>query len=377
MKTKKLLLGGALIAALGSAAQAEEFRATTWWPTGETLADHFFYDWADRVAKASGGEMTFEIFPGGSLVPAASIAQGVADDVAQVGYHTAAYTPTDMPVSQTLSGMGYVNSDPYVLAFAYADFVMNDPEGYMDWRDDGVVPVGAFSSPVIRLICKDDPIRTLADMDGKRVRLPGGFIASFVQDLGATNVSMPVTETYAAFQYGNIDCTANDATWLLGGGRFIEVADSVTMLDITPLFTSPAHIYNANFWTDRTPEQRRILLDVMAQEMTLTQIDQSIAVDEALEAAHEAGLELIEPDSTLQDARDAWIADGIGGTETVAAETYGIENPGDLVARFTSYLDKWNGLVSGLSDRRDEAEVLALLKENLFDRIDVETYGLE
>lgn len=377
MNTARCLLAGSTLLASAGALQAEEFRATTWLPATNVLTENFFTKWFEDVAEMTGGEITFQLFPSSSLVPAQAITQGVADGIAQVGYHTASYTPTDNPVSQSLSSMGFINSDPFVLAFAYADYVMNDPQGYEDWHDDGVVPVGGFSSPVIHLICRGEPVRTLADLDGKRVRLPGGSIAAFVEAMGATNVSIPATEAYAAFEYGNIDCTANDATWLVGQTNFVEVADSVTFVPITPLFTSPSYVYDIEFWADRTPEQRRMLLDASARAMANLQIAYDVSVAEGIAAAQEKGLELIEPDETLETFRTEWIEAGAGDMLGVAANTYGIADPEAMFATFTGYLDKWDELVAGIADRGNADELTALLKANLFDQIDVETYGLD
>lgn len=374
MRRNMMLSCAFLLGATG--AQAEEYRATTWIDQGHILTKTFMYGWAEDVAKRSNGEITFEVFPNSALVPAASIAKGVADGLAHVGYHTAAYTPSNNPVSQALSGMGFLNSDPYVLGFAYTDFVMNEAIGYQDWRDDNVIPIGGFSAPVIRLICVGDGIRTAEDMKGKRIRTPGGYVAKFVEDLGGTNVSMSATELFQAMQVGAIDCTANDPPWLIGGSRLADVADSVTMIEVTPLFTSPAYVYNVDFWKGLTPEQRRLLLDATATAMANMQKNYTVEVEAGLAAAREKGVELIEPDATLVKARQDWIDGGLGGMSELASGTYKIENPEALFTTFQGYMDKWSKLLEGVKDRNDVDEVTAFLKANLFDKIDVETYGL-
>jgi TRAP-type C4-dicarboxylate transport system substrate-binding protein len=375
-KTVQLLATGALMA-LATGATAEQYRATTWLGQGINLTQKFFYEWADDVAERSGGDITFEIFPGGSLVPAQSIQQGVADGIVQVGYHTAAYTPTANPVSQALSGMGFLNSDPYVLSLAYADFVMNDPIGYNDWRANGVIPLGGFSSPPFILICGDDAVRSLSDMENKRVRLPGGFVASFVESLGAVNVSMPITDVYAAFQYGNIDCTAVDAPWLAGQGRLAEVAGSVTTLEMTPLFTSPPYIYDVEFWESLDVAQRRMMFEATAQAMANLQNDYAVAVAAGFENARDKGLDIIEPDDTLLSARTEWIEAGMGDMLGLASSTYGIEDPQNVFDTFEGYMEKWEELLKSVEDRTDTEAMQAFIMANLFDKIDAETYGLE
>lgn len=68
---------------------------------------------------------------------------------------------------------------------------------------------------------------------------------------------------------------------------------------------------------------------------------------------------------------------GVGDMAGVARDTYRVEDPEALFALFRTYSDKWSGLLAQMPDRHDEAALVALIKTNLFDRIDVATYGME
>lgn len=44
--------------------------------------------------------------------------------------------------------------------------------------------------------------------------------------------------------------------------------------------------------------------------------------------------------------------------------------------RLSGYFDKWAGLLDGV-DRTDEDALTALVRANLYDKLDVTTYGMD
>lgn len=361
--------------AFWGAAQADTLRASTWLPSNDIHTIHAFNEWAEEVEANSGGSLEIAIFAGGALMPAKSHLQGTADGLAQIGFHTSGYTPSELPIANALSGMGFVEPDPMVLAYAFADFSMNEKAGYDSYASHGVVPIGGFSTPVYRLICNGTTIRTLDDLRGKRIRFPGGQGANLASHLGITTVNIPGTDIYLGLSQGQLDCTANDLTYLTSSQKLIETSTSVTLTSLTPSFTSTMHVWNKEAWRNLTPDQRRVVLDATARAMARLQIDWDMSATAALERAREAGHEIVEPDASITDAIQAWVDDGVGDMVGVARQN-GISDPETLFATFQTYIDKWKGLIGGMENRDDEEALIALTKDNLFDRIDPETYGL-
>lgn len=364
-------------AATALPAAAETFRFATWLPPNSLMTTDLYDGWSKDLADRTGNAVEFEMFHGGSLLAGATVMQGVADGIAHAGSHSTAYTPSANPVSRAITGLAFRNNDPMVLAFAYADFVVNSDLGRSDFTRNGVIALGSYASPAQYLLCRGAPVRSLADLAGKKVRMAGGTIAVFGTELGATNVSITLPETYAAFGYGNIDCTINDATWLTGSTRFAEVVNSVTLLPIAPTYAIPAYIYNPRFWKSLTAEQRRAILDATAVAMANMQVNWQKTADAALETARGMGVQLIEPDATLQGALDAWAAKS--DEEFIALAKAAAPNA-DVAAPiqdFATYLEKWDAILAGVADRSDPAQIAAVLKQHVFDPIDVQTFGLE
>lgn len=374
---KKLAVGAATVAslaALASGAQAQQM-LSTWLEPNHIITIEGHQGWADLVREATNGEIDFEVFVGGALIPAKSTMQGTADGLAQVGFHTATYTPSDLPVSNALADMGFETPDAYVMSFAFGDFMMNDEAGYNDWRKNGVIFGGSYSTPIYYFICREE-VKTLEDIKGKRVRMPGGGWARFGQEIGVVGVNVPSSEIYTAFERGSVDCTASDPTHLTSGATLKEVASSVTMLKMSPFYAGVTYAYNPSFWKGLSEEQRRTLFDQSAMAMARMQIAYDQQAEAAMEEAKASGIKLIEPDASLQKAYDDWVSNGVGGMAEIAKTTHGIENPEELYKRFRTYVEKWQGLLDGV-DRHDEEAIAGLLRENLFDQIDVASYGVE
>lgn len=374
-KLAGLLATTACATAIAGAAMAETYMLSTWLEPNHIITRKAHVEWAERLKEETGGDVAFEIFMAGALIPAKATMQGVADGVADVGFHTATYTPWDLPVANALADMGFETPDAFVMAFAFADFMMNEEVGYNDWRDSGVIFGGGYSTPIYYFICNGEN-STLEDMKGKRVRMPGGGWARFGQHIGVTGVNIPSSEIYTAFDRGSVDCTASDPTHLTSGATLAEVVDSVTMLTMSPFYAGVSWAHNPEFWKGLTPEQRRAVLDESAEAMVRMQIEYDRNVEAAIEEAKAQGVKMIEPDESLQAAYDEWVADGIGGAAEIARESHGIEDPEALMASFRTYIEKWDELFADV-DRYDEEAMIAIAKENLFDKIDENSYGLE
>ncbi len=376
LKLRNLTAGlGLAVAFAGSAHAADKAILATWLEPNHPISVYSTIAWSEAIKKASNGELDFDVMMGGALMPPAATMQGTADGLAQIGLHTATYTPSDLPVSNALADMGFTNPDSFVLAFAFTDFMMNDKAGYDDWRGNGVIYGGGFASPPYYFICREE-LRTLADFQGKRVRYPGGGWARFGEALGTVGVAIASSEMYTAMERGSIDCTLSDATHLTGGATLLEVTKGVTMLPTSPFYSAAVWIYNPDYWKGLTDAQRRIFLDETAAAQVRMEMGYLEDEKKALDAARARGVKIVEPDETLTAAYDNWVAEGVGDMAGVVKERHGIEDPEALFASFKVYIDKWAGLL-GSVDRTDEAALIALVKANLYDRIDEKTYGME
>lgn len=368
-------LGTALGAAsLSGTASAETFSANTFFGPQHPLAKTGYTEFAAAVAKNSGGEIEFEVFSGGSLLPPRESIQGTGDNVAQVTYHAGTYTPSDLPLTNVIADLSFLSPDSWVMAFASTDFNMNYPGLQAEWRKNNVVYGGGYSSIPYRLICAK-PVRTLADLKGAKLRMPGGAWDRFATFIGATPVNVPGSEMYTGLQRGSLDCAANGTDSLETFGLW-DVVKGVNMVGLGVYFSGVQWAYNADFWQERTPHQRRVLLDTMAEYMVRTTAAYVQSGADAEAKASSQNVELIDPDATVSKALSDFAHQDQATVAQLAKERHGVADPEPLIKAFNATIEKWKGLLSGV-DKSDLDALIALSHSEIYDKIDENTYGME
>jgi hypothetical protein len=79
------------------------------------------------------------------------------------------------------------------------------PEINRELERVGVRIIATYPFPAQVFFCRD-PIASLADLKGKRVRTPGGSQNDFIQAIGAQPVAIGFPEVYGALERGVVDC---------------------------------------------------------------------------------------------------------------------------------------------------------------------------
>ncbi len=374
---KSLLLASSFSIALAGAAAAEDYRAGAWQPQNEQTVIGMQW-FADELDTATDGEINFEVFPGGVLYPPKASLTALEDNIVQMGTVTTGYLPSDLPLSNSLSGFGFMAPNPTVLGAAYADWVMHDPRGHAEFADQGVIAIAGFSTPMYPIICNTaEPITELEQLQGLKIRFPGGANATLAEDLGAIPVNIPATDIYQALQTGAVDCAGILAGWLNIDNSLEEVSKSTTLMDWTGSFASPLLNFNEEFWAGLTPEQRSVIFEKAARAHARVQIAFNETNQKALDMAEANGHIVIEPGESIQNAVSEWVDAGVGDMAGVAKSAYGIEDPQAVFDSFEPYVEKWSELIGGMEEVNDEDALTTLFIENMYNDLDTATFGVE
>lgn len=353
--------------------QAQAQIATNWLAPAHILNEFTYQKWSADVAKASNGTLKFEVHSSGSLVPARSTMQGIKDGVAVVGIIYPAYTPAEMPLNNIINDLVFVSDDDFAAAFAYTEVGMTNAKLQAEWKKNGGVYAGGYSTPVYNFVCMK-PIRGANDAKGLKIRTAGGAQTDWVKQLGGVPVSVPIGDVYTGLERGSLDCTMSDPTNLDKGNKFWEVAKSVTLLPMG-VVVGANYVYNPEFWKGLKSEQRRLLLDTMAMGGVRAQVAYHVGVKAALDGSKQRGLEIITPAADLSAKLSAFNKDFVGGLAKSAMETRKVPDPSDLIQEFLKSQDKWKGLLKGV-DRTNEAAVYKVLHDNFYSKIDEKKFGL-
>ena len=151
--------------------------------------------WAKEIEKKTGGKVKIQTFPGGTLLPAKNIFDGVVAGTADIGNFAMSYQPGRFPISEAIDlPLGFTSSKAASLALY--DLIMK----YKPKEFEKVKVLTLFTCPPADLMTKT-PVKTLADLKGMELRASGTG-AAVLKRLGATPVGMPQSEAPEAIQKG-------------------------------------------------------------------------------------------------------------------------------------------------------------------------------
>lgn len=370
---KRLLLSTGAAIMIAGTAQAQTIQASNWLSPAHILNEFVYQMFSADVAEATGGALQIEVYSAEALLPARATMSGIADGVAQLGIVYPGYTPSELPLNNVVNDLVFVSDDDIAASAAWTELAMTHPDLAGEWRANGGVFAGGYSTPLYYFICMPQ-VREAADVAGLRVRTAGGAQAAWVQSLGGVPVSVPIGDVYSGLERGSIDCTMSDATNLDKGNRFWEVARSVTLLPMGVVIGAN-YVYNTEFWAELSPETRALLLEHMARGHARAQVAYHVGVTEAIEGSRERGLEIIEPGETLVAALAAFNAGHIEALPERSMADRGVADPSGLIAAYLELEEKWKALLADV-DRSDSEALFEILHANLYGALDPETFGV-
>lgn len=248
-----LALGWTVIGFTPAFSAPIELRYSTYLPPKHHLVRRIYTRWAEEVEKRTGGRVKVTLFTAGSLGKAVDHYDMAAKGIADVTSTLFAFTPGRHPLNTVVE-----------LAF-YADTVRGTRAvNEIFWKDlaqefTDVKPMFVWNPP--QDIGSNKPIHTLEDMAGLKIRTTGDIAVKMVKALGATPVSMPITEVYTSMERGVIDgFTLIVASW--PGYKL----DEVTKYGLKLGMTSPTNmtIMNLKTWNSLPPDIQKIIEGVNA-----------------------------------------------------------------------------------------------------------------
>ncbi|REF73346.1 C4-dicarboxylate TRAP transporter substrate-binding protein [Paracoccus versutus] len=330
--------------------------------------------WADGIREATNGEVDFQIFAGGVLLPGGEVLEGLSQGVADAAFVTAGYIPAQMPLWALIGDMGWIEPDMAIITMAATEFGILDEYGMRDWQDNNVVFGGDLSTGPYVFHCRGEP-KTLADFKGLRIRTAGNGWARFAEYIGAVPVNLTFADIYSSLERGALDCAALDEAQIIEASRTGEVVDSIVALPMGPFFSQATWAFNEQFWSGLTAAQREAIFDQNAHIIAKYLVGMGETIQRNYDGGRDRGVTILEPADDLIAKAAEFVADDVGGLAAIA-ESRGVTDYQAALASFTELVEKWRGLLDGV-DRTDEAALYDLARSEIFDKIDYETYRVE
>lgn len=235
-------------------AQAQEkamkLRLSTMWPTQHPLT-RLFADWGKDVEKATNGRVTITVFAASTLSPPMQVYDNTVKGVVDIGTNLLAYSPGRLPLSEVLQQpLGYKNG--YQASKAANEYYKKfKPKEFDD------VKVMFLHGAAPGFIFTKNPAKSVADLKGLRIKA-NAENADIVKNLGASPVTMPVTETYDALSRGVVDGTLFPLE-ALQGFKIGEVVKTVIEDYPMSYMTSMYCIMNKDKWNAISPADQKAI----------------------------------------------------------------------------------------------------------------------
>jgi len=206
-------------------------------------------EWGKDVEKATSGRITVTVFAASTLSPPMQVYDNTVKGVVDVGANLLAYSPGRLPLSEVLQQpLGYKNGyQGSKLANAY--YKKFKPKEFDD------VQVMFLHGAAPGFIFTRKPVSSTADVKGLRIKA-NAENADIVKNLGASPVTMPVTETYDALSRGVVDGCLFPIE-ALQGFKIGEVVKTVIENYGVSYLTSMYVIMNKGKWNAISPADQK------------------------------------------------------------------------------------------------------------------------
>ena len=182
---------------------------------------------------------------------------------------------------------------------------------------------GRFEPNVLHSASK--PVRTIEDIKGMTVSIPGGnILANFVKGLGGSPEFVAMTDVYTSLERGVVDATILPLETQLSF-KFYEVTKAITKYGYGAVTNSQA--MNLGLWNSLPPDIQNVFNELSAWATVVqTQVSQG-STQAAIGVAKKNGLEIIDlsPEElgrwkkVAEPLEMGWVADvdskGLPGTE--------------------------------------------------------------
>lgn len=157
--------------------------------------------WARKVERDSGGRIRIDIYPSMHLggQPPALIDQA-REGVVDIVWTLPGYTPGRFPRIEVFE-LPFMNAHPTVMNYAMQAFIENHPEEFADYK---VISLFVHAG---QLVHARNPVRTVDDLRGLKIRIPTRVAGWMVEAWGAVPVGTTVQKIPEMLSKGIVDGT--------------------------------------------------------------------------------------------------------------------------------------------------------------------------
>lgn len=353
------------VSALAISAQADTIRATSAFGPNHAAAKDVYPAIFKKLEELTDGRWTGQDTPSGLVAPN-EMSTALRDGVTEFGSLLMPYFIAEYPDSALPSELSMLGSSAEVVSAAVTEYIVTCEPCQAEFTRNGQVYLGSDATPLYQLL-STKAVKSLADMQGLKVRSGSPFYAGFAEAVGAVPVQMPSSELFESLSQGVIDGTFSSPHEIIAN-RLGDVIGYVTEIN-EGVFNGAALPTTSKLLWDRMDEADRHALATAAQygvTAGMAGFARQIA-----EVKEQKLVEFIEPDQDLIEARDSYNESRLADAAKIMEER-GVTDAQAKIDRYKALIEKWEGLVTPDMSSDDYAE---LREKEIWSQIDFNTYG--
>ncbi len=215
--------------------------------------------WAKELNDRTDGQVNVNTFPGGTLLTAANMFDGVLNGVADIGLSATSYEPGRFPLLNLAGNLTGIDVNSQIASQAVYELIQEYPAETLGL--EGFKVITAFTSEPGYLHTQE-PVTSLEDVEGQEIRVPGDSTA-VVQALGGVPVGLSQAETGEALQAGIVSGYVGSRETLMD----LQYARNVSYVTDYPLTNVVfVAVMSQQRW-DALPENVQQEIDALGAEM--------------------------------------------------------------------------------------------------------------
>ncbi|RYG90302.1 TRAP transporter substrate-binding protein [Loktanella sp. IMCC34160] len=317
------------VGAFASAAIAEtELVMSSWLPPRHPIVVGAMKPWAEQIEEVTEGRVTVRVLTSPLGAPPAHFDMA-AEGVADITYGLHSFTTDDRFQRSRIGQFSFLGDDAVSGSKAFWNVYANDLDAQAE--HEGVKLLGLFVHGPGVLHNNVRRIETVDDIAGLKIRVPGGYIADLMADLGATTLFMSSGEVYEKLSRGVID----GVTFTYEALTAFNLTD-----DLQYSMRVPGGIYNTTWfvvmnddkWNEISAEDQAAIEAISGEAFAeLVGAAWNAADEAAIEEIQAEGIEIYDAPAPVLEAikqaaaayEQAWIdaiaADGYDGAAALGA----------------------------------------------------------
>ncbi len=191
------------LSALTTPAMAEtELVLSSWLPARHPVVTEGMKPWAKQVEEATDGRVTVRVLAKPLGAPPAHFDMA-RDGVADITYGLHSFTKDDRFERSRIGQFSFIGDDAVAGSKAFWNVYTGPLEAQKE--HEGVKLLGLFVHGPGVLHNNQRKLESADDLEGLKIRTPGGYIADLMGNMGATTLFMSSGEVYEKLSRGVID----------------------------------------------------------------------------------------------------------------------------------------------------------------------------